>query len=132
MRKPEVNFWIDALSFFLFLSLVSTGFLIYLIIPPASGLSIWGMDRHAWGEIHFWIALTFLSLMAIHFVLHWSWIKAKVKGNSRDSHISNTRIMITVFVIVVVLFLLIAPFFSPVEKSGETRGRHADHVELIQ
>ena len=66
MRKPELNFLIDTLAFFLFLCLISTGLLIYLIMPPASGLSVWGMDRHEWGEIHFWIALTFLVLMVIH------------------------------------------------------------------
>lgn len=131
MRKPELNFIIDSLAFFLFLSLASTGLLIYLILPPASGLSVWGMDRHTWGDIHFWIAITFLALMGLHLVMHWDWIKAKVKGNSKDLTISKTRSIITILLIIFVLFLLIAPFLSPVEESGAGRGRQATHVEAM-
>lgn len=130
MRKPELNFVIDTLAFFLFLCLISTGFLIYLIMPPASGLSVWGMDRHEWGEIHFWIALIFLVLMTLHFTLHWTWIKTKVKGKSKHGHISKTRSIIAILLILFVLFLLITPFLSPVEKSMDGHGRHGEHVEL--
>lgn len=132
MRKPELNFLIDTLAFFHFLCLVSTGLLIYLIIPPASGLAVWGMDRHEWGDIHFWIALTFLLLMTIHFFLHWRWIKTKVKGNSKDARISKTRTIIAILLILFVLFLLVAPFLSPVQKSGGGHGRQATHVEAIR
>lgn len=132
MRKPELNFVVDAIAFFLFLCLISTGFLIYLIMPPASGLSVWGMDRHGWGEIHFWIALTFLALMVIHFILHWTWIKTKVKGKSKSGHISKTRSIIAIVLILFVLFLLMTPFLSPVEKSGTGNGRHGNHVEAMR
>ncbi|MDX1642309.1 MAG: DUF4405 domain-containing protein [Balneolaceae bacterium] len=132
MRKPELNFVIDTLAFFLFLFLVSTGFLIYLVMPPASGLSIWGMDRHGWGDIHFWIALTFLVFMAVHFILHWTWIKTKVKGKSKDHHITKTRSIIAILLILFVLFLLMMPFLSPVEKSSNEHGRHGQNVELIR
>lgn len=132
MRKPELNFVVDTLAFFLFLCLISTGFLIYLIMPPASGLSVWGMDRHGWGEIHFWIALTFLVFMAIHFILHWTWIKTRVQGKSRQGHISKTRSIIAIALILFVLFLLITPFLSPVEKSGDSHGRHGEHVEAMR
>lgn len=130
MRKPEVNFAIDALALFLFLCLASTGLLIYLIMPPASGLAVWGMDRHGWGEIHFWIALTFVLLILIHFILHWTWIKTKVKGNSKIAQVSKTRTIIAILLMLFVLFLLIMPFLSPVEKAGDRLGRHLDHVEL--
>lgn len=132
MRKPELNFVVDTFAFFLFLCLISTGFLIYLVMPPASGLSVWGMDRHGWGEIHFWIALTFLVFMAIHFILHWTWIKTKVKGNSKDVHISKTRSAIAIVVILFVLFLLMTPFLSPTEKSGDSHNRRGEHVEAIR
>lgn len=132
MRKHEVNFWIDTLAFFLFLGLISTGLLIYLIIPPASGLSIWGLDRHDWGDIHFWISLSFLLLMIMHFILHWAWIKTKIKGNSKDAHISKTRTIIAIVLILFVLFLLITPFLSPVEKGGDGHVRHGQNVELIR
>lgn len=131
MRKPELNFIIDASAFFLFLSLASTGLLIYFVLPPASGLSIWGMDRHIWGEIHFWIAISFLVLIAIHFALHWSWITARVKGNSKNAKISKSRIILAIFLIVFTLILLSIPFLSPVEKTGSTHSGRSAHVESI-
>lgn len=131
MRKPEVNFAIDTLAFFLFLCLVSTGSLIYFVMPPASGLSVWGMDRHGWGDIHFWIAISFLLLMAIHFILHWNWIKQKVRGKSNDEETPVRRSFFAIILVVIVLFLLIAPFLSPVEKtSGGGHGRQIEQVEI--
>lgn len=131
MRKPQINFAVDTFAFFLFLCLLSTGLLIYLVMPPASGLSVWGMDRHGWGEIHFWIALTFLTFMAIHFLLHWKWIKTNVKGTSKDLHISKTRSIIAILLILFVLFFLMLPFFSPVKKSDGGQGRHSTRMELM-
>lgn len=133
MRKPELNFIVDTIAFFLFLSLISTGLLIYLVIPPASGLSVWGMGRHDWGEIHFWIALTFLLFMAVHFILHWTWIKTKVQGKSTNAQISKTRSIIAIAVILFVLFLLLTPFLSPVEKNqGEQHRHQAVQLQEIQ
>lgn len=132
MRKPQVNFAIDTLAFFLFLCLLSTGLLIYIIMPPASGFSVWGMDRHGWGDIHFWIAISFLALMAIHFILHWSWIIHKVKGNSKDEKVFVRRSLYAIILIAVVIFLLIAPFLSPVEQTpGGGHGRHSQQVEMM-
>jgi len=132
MRKPELNFIVDVVAFFLFLCLISTGLLIYFIIPPASGLSVWGMGRHEWGEFHFWVALTFLLFMVVHFILHWTWIKTKVKGSSKDHHISRTRSIIAILVILFATILLIAPFLSPVEKTEGGHGRQDTHVETMQ
>lgn len=132
MRKPEINFIVDSIAFFLFLFLISTGFLIYLVIPPASGLSVWGMGRHDWGEIHFWIALTFLLFMVIHFVLHWSWIKARVRGKSKNNQITRTRSIIAIAVILFVLFLLMSPFLSPVEKIEGEHKNHSVQVDIMQ
>lgn len=134
MKKPTLNFIVDSIAFFLFLCLLSTGFLIFLIMPPASGYSVWGMGRHMWGEIHFWIAITFLILMALHVTLHWKWIITKVKGNSRDTHRSKRRSIIAIVLFFIVFFLLLAPFFSPVEESEESRegqGRRGVHAEVI-
>lgn len=131
MQKPTLNFVVDTIAFFLFLCLLSTGFLIFLVIPPASGYTVWGMGRHGWGEIHFWIAITFLLIMAVHVILHWKWIKAKVKGSSKDTHQSKKRSFFAILLFIIVLLLLLAPFLSPVEKSGgEQHNRHDVHAEV--
>lgn len=131
MKKPAINFLVDTIAFTLFLCLLSTGFLIYLIMPPASGYSVWGMDRHGWGEIHFWIALAFLIMMAIHVILHWKWITTKVKGSSGDIQLSKKRSFYAILLFIIVLLLLLAPFVSQVEKTGEEHNRHGVHADAV-
>lgn len=130
MKKPTLNFIVDTIAFFLFLCLLSTGFLIFLVIPPGSGFTVWNMGRHSWGEIHFWIALSFLIMMVIHVTLHWKWIKTKVKGSSKDAHHSKRRSIFAILLFIIVLLLLLAPFLSPVEKSGTGHGGPHVHVEM--
>ncbi len=132
MKKPAVNFLVDSIAFFLFLCLLSTGFLIFLVIPPGSGYSVWGMGRHDWGNIHFWIAISFLIMMTIHVILHWKWIKCRVQGNPKDTHHSKKRSFFAILLFIIVLLLLLAPFLSSVEKSGGGQhGRHDVHVEAF-
>ena len=33
------------------------------------------MTCHEWGAIHFYLAVLFVSLMLVHIILHWTWIK---------------------------------------------------------
>ena len=41
---------------------------------------LWSMTRHDWGTIHFYLAILFVSLMVVHIILHWSWIKCYIKS----------------------------------------------------
>lgn len=131
MRKPTLNFCIDSVSLLAFIFQASTGALIYWILPAGSGnLSVWSMTRHEWGEIHFWIAVGFLALMAVHFILHWSWIVSMIRGKSKERNVSNTRILIGVVCALLILSIALAPLFSPVSESGEISGRSHQETEL--
>ncbi|MDR9364736.1 MAG: DUF4405 domain-containing protein [Balneolaceae bacterium] len=132
MKKPAVNFLVDSIAFFLFLCLLSTGFLIFFVIPPGSGYAVWGMGRHDWGDIHFWIAISFLMMMVIHVILHWKWIKIKIQGSSGDLHQTKKRSAYAIALFIIVLLLLMAPFLSPVEKSDTGHGRQDVHAEAIR
>ncbi len=78
MRRSTLNFFIDAISFAVFLGMIATGLLIRFVLPPGSrggrGLSLWDLDRHEWGDLHFWLAVSLLGLLLAHLVLHWSWV----------------------------------------------------------
>ncbi len=37
---------------------------------------LWGMDRHEWGDIHFWLSVAFLVVMAVHLYQHRYWLRA--------------------------------------------------------
>jgi len=100
MKRSTLNFIIDTLSFLLLVALACTGSIIKYILPPGTGgrgrllhegrgtehiKQLWSMTRHEWGDIHFSLAAAFIILMAVHIVLHWTWIKSYAKSLLRGS-----------------------------------------------
>jgi len=81
MRKGTVNFVLDAVSLVAMLAIAATGLLMKFVLPPGSGsLSVWGLGRHAWGGIHFWLAAALIVLLVLHVALHWAWVCASTRG----------------------------------------------------
>ncbi len=119
MKRQNLNFLIDALSFTAFVFLVTTGVLMRYILPPGSGrdVAIWGLDRHEWGGIHFWISVVFFMLMALHLYLHWNWIVCVVKGKRREG--SGIRAGLGIVGLITVLVIAFSPLLSPKGKSPE-------------
>ena len=95
MKRGTLNFIIDLISFFNLLGLIFTGIIMKYILPPGTGgygrgfrggrgpgeiKYLWSMTRHEWGDIHFYLAAVFVILIAVHIILHWSWIKNYFKS----------------------------------------------------
>lgn len=97
VRRATVNFIVDLAGFFALLGLICTGFIIRYILPPGTGggygrgyrggrgsaegiRELWSMTRHEWGDVHFYFAVVFVTLMLVHLVLHWTWIKCYFKS----------------------------------------------------
>ena len=95
MKRGTLNFVVDFVSFINLVCLALTGFILKYILPPGTGgrgrvlhgggsreqiKELWSMTRHQWGDIHFYLALLFVVLMALHIFLHWSWIKSYFKA----------------------------------------------------
>jgi len=40
--------------------------------------SLWGLRRHDWGDWHFWLAVALITIIVLHLVLHWSWVRANI------------------------------------------------------
>ncbi len=78
MFKNVLNFLIDLATFAVLSLLAATGLLLRFVLPPGSrggrGLLLWGLDRHEWGDIHFWLAVALGILILVHVALHWSWV----------------------------------------------------------
>jgi Domain of unknown function (DUF4405)/Planctomycete cytochrome C len=76
MNRTIANIIIDLIAAFLFLGMITTGYLLHFPLPPGSNktLSLWGYTRHQWGEFHFWISLGLLAVLVVHLVLHWNWV----------------------------------------------------------
>ena len=117
--RTALNFLVDLVSFAVLMFLVTTGILMKFILPPGTGgkLSVWGLDRHQWGEFHFWLAAAFFALMAYHVWLHWKWIVAVVTGKKP----LGAGAVVYPVAAAVVIVLAVAPILSPVKKEGGGR-----------
>jgi len=76
MKRNAINFVIDFMTLVAILGMVGTGLVVRYALPPGTGgrLTIWGMDRHDWGNVHFGIALGLGALLLVHLAMHWSWV----------------------------------------------------------
>jgi hypothetical protein len=119
MNKSTTNFIVDAVAFAAMMLLAATGVLIRYVLPPGSGhfSQLWEMDRHQWGQIHFWIAVVLVSTVALHFVLHWHWVVCMVKG--RPGSGSAMRIGLAIVGVLVLAGLVVAPFVGRIQETGE-------------
>jgi hypothetical protein len=117
MNRTWVNFVIDTVAFVAFVLLTTTGVLMRYLLPPGSGhyTTIWGLDRHEWGGIHFWISVVLVAVLATHLVFHGRWIVSVVTGRSRRES-SGLRAGLGVVGLVAVIALAMAPLVTSVEK----------------
>lgn len=128
VNRPKVNLLVDILAFACAVFLVATGFVLEYVLLPGSGrlgtegfgpapggtrrpiLLLWGLSRHEWGAIHFWMALALMAVMSLHLVLHWQWVVCMVKGKPRQG--SGIRVALGILGLVSLLALALAPFLS--------------------
>ncbi|MCB9853580.1 MAG: DUF4405 domain-containing protein [Phycisphaerales bacterium] len=75
MRRTTLNFVVDAVAFIVMLGMIATGLVVRFALPPGTGgrWAIWGMGRHDWGGLHYYLALALLVLLLVHLALHWAW-----------------------------------------------------------
>lgn len=126
MNRTKTNFGVDLLAFAAFLFLTTTGVLLRYLLPAGSGgrqgggLHVWGLDRHEWGAIHFWIAVVLLAILAVHLLLHWRWILAVLRGRPRESQ--GARSLIGALAVVALIGLAVAPLLAPTQgQPGKTQ-----------
>lgn len=127
MKRTNLNFSIDSAAFIGFVLLTTTGVLMRYILPPGSGshTTIWGLDRHEWGTIHFWISIVFFSILTLHLILHWRWIANVVTGKQDES--SGLRAGLGVVGLVTVIALAVSPLLSPVEIEHKGSSSYSSH-----
>lgn len=118
MKKADKKFIVDTFIFALFIILAATGLFLYFKLPPGShGAVVWGLSRHTWGDIHFWVAVVFLTFIAYHLILNWNWIICMIKGRYKDINKQNKNITFAVIAIFLLLVISILPFLSSVNDS---------------
>jgi len=98
MERREINIFTDLLIFFDLVLVILTGLILKFRLPPGTGggrrriygsggdslFAFWGLTRHEWGGVHFYLALALIGLAAIHLYLHWSWIRQVFSNPGSD------------------------------------------------
>jgi hypothetical protein len=74
--RTSMNFWLDFLSFLVMIGLAATGGIVHYVFPAGTGhfYLLFGLGRHDFGQIHFYLAVAAIVLLVLHVLLHWSWI----------------------------------------------------------
>src|SRR5688572_17207049 len=78
MKRNRINLAIDAVTASLLAGMIATGLLLRFVLPPGSGgrLTLWTWERHEWGNLHFYLALSMAAIVLLHLALHWQWVCA--------------------------------------------------------
>lgn len=124
MDRGKLILITDVLAFIGFVALTASGVLMRYVLPPGSGrfVSVWGLNRHEWGTVHFWVAVGFLAILAVHLILHWRWILGTLRGRARNA--SGARFALGVVGLCAVLALAAAPFVTAPVKTEHPAGAH--------
>jgi predicted RecB family endonuclease len=82
MKKTDWQYLVDTLLFLCIVGIIFIGFLMGLVLPkgpqaPESAKYFLGLHRHQWGNVHFYLSIVFTTLVIIHLILSWKWIKSK-------------------------------------------------------
>jgi uncharacterized iron-regulated membrane protein len=88
VRRVTFNAVVNMVGFAAFAVLTVTGLVELLLLPPGTGgrghggvptLTVFGLGRHDWGDIHNVAGVAMLGIVALHLTLHWRWIKCLPK-----------------------------------------------------
>lgn len=130
--RASVNLWIDVVSLIVMIGLTATGGLIHFVLPAGSGhfYSLFGWNRHDIGQLHFYLAVAAVLLLALHVWLHWSWMCcaiARMAGRTTVSQTSQTAWGVSLLVVIAVLIggglFWATAFVQKTAPQWEGRGR---------
>lgn len=132
MSRTRWNTVVDAVAYFGLVLLASSGLMLRFQLPPGSGglhgigsgpgagdrsvTIVWGLSRHEWGNIHYWIALLLMGVLAVHLILHWKWI-VSILGKKAHPDVSGARFMLGIAGLILVSLLAAAPLLTPAETT---------------
>jgi hypothetical protein len=126
--KSKFNFIIDSLMFMVIMAMAGLGFLMKYVLVPGKerwvkygrnvNLTLFGWDRHDWGDIHLDLGLIFLGLLSLHIILHWRQIVGLFHGFVP----TERRAVVLLAFVLLAAFLIYFPFLVSPEIGTMGRG----------
>jgi hypothetical protein len=119
----QLNCVVNAIAFAILVFLTSTGILLHVALPHGrGGVTLLGMTRHEWGELHLVLALAFAGIVMLHLALHWRWIVCMIRGKNAKRGKLGLRGLMVFLSLILLLAIAIAPFFASTESSVSGQG----------
>jgi len=113
MNQFTITKILDFFSFVTLMLMLSTGVFLKVTLPPRSGGDeVWGLSRHEWGDIHFYLSVIFLLFMSAHLVAHAKFIKSVIIGKAPTE--KYYRIVAGIIGAIALISLAFSPVISPV------------------
>jgi hypothetical protein len=114
MKKTDWQYLVDTLLFLCIVGIVFIGFSMGLVIPKGPTASesakyFLGLHRHQWGNIHFYLSITFTVLVIIHLVFSWKWIKGKSRQIFKKGWSSMLILTALASILIITLFWAFYP-----------------------
>jgi hypothetical protein len=83
MKKGVVKYCVDVAMYITLSSIAAIGLLMEFVIPSGQAADKYflGVHRHDWGELHFFLGLFFLILLAVHLTFNWPFILQSTKNH---------------------------------------------------
>jgi len=133
--RKTLNVVVDTAALVGFVALIATGLMLRYTLPPGSGgrmplgggrgrgaarevALVLGLTRHEWGDVHFWISVGLLGVLALHVGLHWRWVVSVVRGGARPAGSGGVaaRVVVGIVALTGLLLLVLLPLFLEVER----------------
>jgi Domain of unknown function (DUF4405) len=105
--KNLIHRVLNLLLYIAFCAMVGTGLLMAYRLPPGNrggrGLTVLGMDRHEWGDVHLWISYIVIAAVIAHLGMNWTWLK-KIAASMKPLRLLG-GLLVGIVIIVVLLVL---------------------------
>ena len=133
MTRQRWHLLIDTLMAAAGLAVLATGLLMWFVLPAHSrGATVWSLDRHSWGELHFYAALVVLAMLLAHLAVNWGWVCNVVARLfvKPDGKLGRSKLIAAAAAVVLIAsgltgFLYAADTAKVMGEEGQGRGR--DH-----
>ncbi|MCK4640653.1 MAG: DUF4405 domain-containing protein [Candidatus Marinimicrobia bacterium] len=79
MKKSTFIFWTDVILIALFSTVIFSGYLLHRFPAELKSMSVMGLSRYEWANLHWLLSLLFLLFILAHLLAHTKWMKVNFK-----------------------------------------------------